>query len=79
MFGMGPWELIIIFAIVLLLFGGKKLPSIASGLGGAIKNFKGALREPEKSKDSENLIEASEVKSDSLVTPSKQPLKSSRS
>ncbi len=47
MFGIGPWELLLVFAIVLLLFGGKRLPGIASGLGTAIRNFKGALREGE--------------------------------
>ena len=54
MFGMGPWELIIIFAIILLLFGGKKLPSIAIGLGTAIKNFKGAIKEEDEKKTIEN-------------------------
>ena len=47
MFGIGPWELLIVFAIVLLLFGGKRLPGIATGLGSAIKNFKSALKDPE--------------------------------
>ena len=46
MFGIGPWELIVVFAIVLLLFGGKRLPGIATGLGSAIKNFKSAVKEP---------------------------------
>jgi sec-independent protein translocase protein TatA len=40
--------LLIVFAIVLLLFGGKRLPGIATGLGSAIRNFKSALKEPEK-------------------------------
>jgi sec-independent protein translocase protein TatA len=44
---MGPWELVLIFAILLLLFGGRRLPGIASGLGGAIRNFKSSLKEPE--------------------------------
>lgn len=48
MFGIGPWELILVFAIVLLLFGGKRLPGIATGLGSAIKNFKTALKEVDK-------------------------------
>ena len=43
MFGIGPWELLIVFSIVLLMFGGKRLPEVASGLGQAIKNFKSAL------------------------------------
>lgn len=46
MFGMGPWELIIVFGIILLLFGGKRLPGIATGLGQAVRNFKTALNEP---------------------------------
>lgn len=44
MFGIGAWELTIIFAIVLVLFGGKRLPSVATGLGEAIRNFKTALK-----------------------------------
>lgn len=48
MFGLGAWELTIIFAIVLVLFGAKRLPEIATGLGKAITNFRGALKtEPE--------------------------------
>ncbi len=45
MFGMGIGELVIIFAIVLLMFGGKRLPLIATGLGSAIRNFKTSLKE----------------------------------
>ena len=48
MFGMGPWELVIIFATILLLFGGKRLPGLATGLGNAIRNFKTALNEPQQ-------------------------------
>ncbi|MES2503588.1 MAG: twin-arginine translocase TatA/TatE family subunit [Myxococcota bacterium] len=36
-----------VFGILLLLFGGKRLPGLASGLGGAIKNFKTAMKETE--------------------------------
>lgn len=51
MLGIGAWELTIIFAIILVLFGGKKLPSFATGLGQAIRNFNSALKgenEPQK-------------------------------
>jgi|HubBroStandDraft_1064217.scaffolds.fasta_scaffold960740_2 sec-independent protein translocase protein TatA len=44
MLGIGAWELTIIFAIVLVLFGGKRLPGIATGLGQAINNFRTALK-----------------------------------
>lgn len=40
MFGLGYPEMIIILIIVLLLFGGKKLPSLAKGLGESIRSFK---------------------------------------
>ena len=45
MFGMGPVELIIIFLVILLLFGAKRLPDIAQGLGKGIKEFRGAMKE----------------------------------
>ena len=45
MFGLGIPELIIIFLIVLFIFGAGKLPEIGSGLGKGIKNFKKATRE----------------------------------
>ncbi len=40
MFGLGAPELLIIFLVVLLLFGGSKLPELARGLGKALRNFK---------------------------------------
>ena len=43
MFGLGTPELIVILAIAFLLFGGKKLPEIGSGLGKAIRSFKDGL------------------------------------
>ena len=39
---LGPWEIIIIFVVILLVFGGKKLPELAKGLGEGIKEFKKA-------------------------------------
>ncbi len=38
-------ELFVIVAVIVLLFGGKKIPELAKGLGQGIKNFKGALKE----------------------------------
>lgn len=40
MFGLGATELLIILAIVVLLFGARRLPEIGSGLGRAIRGFK---------------------------------------
>ncbi|HEX9048859.1 MAG TPA: twin-arginine translocase TatA/TatE family subunit [Verrucomicrobiae bacterium] len=45
MFGLGGWEVILILAVVLILFGAKKLPELAKGLGSGIKEFKKASRE----------------------------------
>jgi len=41
-------ELLVILAIVVLLFGAKKIPELAKGLGSGIKNFKKAMREDEE-------------------------------
>ena len=43
--GLGPTELIVILVILLLLFGGSKLPSLAKGLGQSIKEFKNAAKD----------------------------------
>lgn len=44
-FGFG--EMLLVFGIVMLLFGAKKLPMLARGLGQGIRNFKGELKPPE--------------------------------
>jgi sec-independent protein translocase protein TatA len=41
-------ELLVILAIVVLLFGAKKIPELAKGLGSGIKNFKKALKEDDE-------------------------------
>ncbi len=40
----GPWEIIAILAVALLMFGGKKIPEVAKGLGEGIRNFKASLK-----------------------------------
>lgn len=46
MLGMvGPWQIVLIVAVVLLLFGGRKIPELMRGLGGGVKEFKNAVKE----------------------------------
>ncbi|MGK0447255.1 MAG: sec-independent protein translocase protein TatA [Polaribacter sp.] len=49
----GPWQIAIIVALVLLMFGGKKIPELMKGLGGGIKEFKKATKEEEEEKTEE--------------------------
>jgi len=49
--GMGPWELLIVLAIVLVVFGAGKLPHIGNSLGQAIRNFKKGMKGEELEKD----------------------------
>lgn len=41
----GPWQIVLIVVIVLLLFGGKKIPELMRGLGSGLKEFKDASKE----------------------------------
>jgi len=41
---LGPWQIVLIVVMVLLLFGGKKIPELMRGLGSGIKEFKDAFR-----------------------------------
>ena len=56
MFGsLGIWEILLIFVVIALLFGGKKLPELGKGLGEGIKNFKRSISrdkdDPEKEEE----------------------------
>ncbi|MBZ0327496.1 MAG: twin-arginine translocase TatA/TatE family subunit [Altibacter sp.] len=44
----GPWQIALIVVIVLLLFGGRKIPELMRGLGSGIKEFKDASKEDKK-------------------------------
>lgn len=56
----GPWQVIAILAVALLLFGGKKIPELMKGLGRGIKDFKDAS----KGTDGENNTTATPEKKD---------------
>ena len=45
--GIGIWQLLVVLAIVLLLFGSKKVRSLGADLGNAVKGFRGAMRDSE--------------------------------
>lgn len=51
MFGLGTTEILVIALIILLLFGGRKIPELMKGLGKGIKNFKDGMKEVEKDVD----------------------------
>lgn len=46
----GPWQIAVVVVLVLLLFGGKKIPELMRGLGSGIKEFKDATKEEESKK-----------------------------
>ncbi|MGH8164815.1 MAG: twin-arginine translocase TatA/TatE family subunit, partial [Rhodanobacteraceae bacterium] len=50
---LGPLEWIIVIVIILLVYGGKKLPGLAKGLGEGIRNFKSSLKSGEEGKKPE--------------------------
>jgi len=52
LFGLGMQEILVIALIVLLLFGGKKIPELMKGLGKGVKSFKDGMKEIEESGDS---------------------------
>jgi sec-independent protein translocase protein TatA len=49
----GPWQVVLIVAIALLLFGGRKIPELMSGLGKGMKEFKKAVKEDDETETEE--------------------------
>lgn len=50
--GISIWQLLILLAVVILIFGTKKLKNVGSDLGSAIKSFKSAINDGEQGSDS---------------------------
>lgn len=75
--GISIWQLLIIFVIVVLLFGTKKLRSLGSDLGSAVKGFKSAVTEEDKDKKDADFDKPQEMqdKSDSVKDSEKQSQK----
>ena len=44
----GPWQVVIIALVIVLLFGGKKIPELMKGIGKGVKSFKEGMNEVEK-------------------------------
>jgi sec-independent protein translocase protein TatA len=68
----GPWQLLIILVIVLAIFGTKRLRSLGSDLGSAVKGFRSAMNEAEQTTD--QLGDASKD-ADFDNTPAEEPRK----
>lgn len=60
--GLGPPEIIIIFLVIVLLFGGKKLPELAKGLGKGIREFKKAQTEVDEEPQEKKKVESQSKK-----------------
>lgn len=43
----GPWQIVLIVAVIILMFGGKKLPELMKGIGEGMKEFKKATKQDE--------------------------------
>ncbi len=53
--GLGGWEIAIIALVILLIFGGRKIPELMRGLGKGIKNFKEGIKESDAEKPEDDL------------------------
>lgn len=54
----GPWQLLIVLVIVVLLFGTKKLASLGTDLGGAMKGFKKAIKDDDEEATTQKKVAA---------------------
>lgn len=70
MFGLGPWELVILGIILLLLFGSKKIPEIGKGLGATFREVKNIKKDLSSSDASAPESEESEKKEPGLLKES---------
>ena len=62
--GIGIWQLLIVLAIVIMLFGTKRIRSLGSDLGGAFKGFRDAVKDGEKNLKTEQDDQTALVSSD---------------
>ena len=63
--GISIWQLLIVFVIVILVFGTKKLRNLGGDLGGAVKGFKNAINEdPKKSEEDKDATQQASIELD---------------
>ena len=53
----GPWQIVLIVLVVLLLFGGKKIPELMRGLGKGVREFKDGINPDETKKNDDDTVE----------------------
>jgi sec-independent protein translocase protein TatA len=69
MLGLGPWELLLVFLAVLLLFGAKRIPEIAQGMGKGLREFKKAMKDT--SDEIKSSVDESKKPADTTPAPPK--------
>ncbi len=72
--GIGIWQLVLILAIVVLLFGARKLPSVAGDVAKAIKSFKSGMS-PEEAKEAKDATVAAKSVEDASASESETVVK----
>ena len=65
----GPWQILLVLAIILLLFGGKKLPELAHSLGKSLGEFKKGKEEGDKETAKPEVTEAKPAEPKQLADP----------
>ena len=53
----GPWQIVLIVLVILLLFGGKKIPELMRGLGKGIREFKDGINPDEQANKDNDTVE----------------------
>ena len=75
--GLGPFELVLIFFVLLLLFGANRLPELANGMGKGIRDFKRALNGVDEqsiqANSQQNYLKQSPAPAQPLRTPAASP------
>jgi sec-independent protein translocase protein TatA len=72
MFGIGSQELLVILLVVLLLFGGKRIPEIARSLGGGLRDFRKAMHDVQREVDVGGLVNPPPELPDASAAPQRK-------